>query len=136
MCCLFKILLYCEALGFNFVFSMPDPQGKPMLTHIRWAKYADMLLVENNPDNTIKEPKGLGVNFNFTVVEEKIETLAERFKENGVKDISGPIKRVYNSTDLILHDPDGYQLTFSAINLSVDPGKIVEVVKKIQDDIR
>ena len=35
---------YQEALGFKHIFSMPGPGDKPALVHLRWLKYADLLL--------------------------------------------------------------------------------------------
>jgi catechol 2,3-dioxygenase-like lactoylglutathione lyase family enzyme len=35
---------YQEALGFKHIFAMPGPGGKPALVHLRWLKYADLLL--------------------------------------------------------------------------------------------
>lgn len=35
---------YQETLGFKHIFAMLGPGGKPMLVHLRWTKYADLLL--------------------------------------------------------------------------------------------
>ena len=35
---------YQEALGFRHVFTMRGPGGQPLLVHLRWVKYADVLL--------------------------------------------------------------------------------------------
>ena len=38
---------YQDVLGFQLVFEMPGPSGAPVLIHLRWAKYADLLLVSD-----------------------------------------------------------------------------------------
>ncbi len=35
---------YQEALGFKHIFTMPGSGGKPALVHLRWLKYADLLI--------------------------------------------------------------------------------------------
>ena len=36
---------YAEQVGFGTVFVMPGADGEPALGHLRWRKYADVLLV-------------------------------------------------------------------------------------------
>ena len=40
---------YVDVPGFRLVFNMPGPGGAPALSHLRWVKYADLLLVDGNP---------------------------------------------------------------------------------------
>ena len=56
---------YEEALGFHHLFSMPAPAARPVLVHLRWAKYADLLLRRQmTPDQNAV--KGIGVTLNFS----------------------------------------------------------------------
>jgi len=34
---------YQEVLGFEHIFTIPGPPG-PLLVHLRWTRYADLLL--------------------------------------------------------------------------------------------
>ncbi len=35
---------YQEALGFQHIFTMSGLRGVPLLVHLRWIKYGDLLL--------------------------------------------------------------------------------------------
>ena len=37
---------YQETLGFKHIFTMPAPGGEPALVHLRWVKYADVLITK------------------------------------------------------------------------------------------
>jgi len=40
---------YTDVLGFRLVFSMTGQDGAPILSHLRWIKYADLLLAPQGP---------------------------------------------------------------------------------------
>ena len=48
---------YQRVLGFRLVFSMPGPGGGIILTHLRFSKYADLLLVASREP---VPPRGAG----------------------------------------------------------------------------
>src|SRR3954453_15042876 len=54
---------YQEALGFRHVFTMTGPGGMPLLVHLRWVKYADLLLVTRP---AAPGPQGQGVVLSFS----------------------------------------------------------------------
>src|SRR4051812_44221104 len=35
---------YQEVLAFRHIFTIPGPGNAPLVVHLRWAKYADLLL--------------------------------------------------------------------------------------------
>ena len=60
---------YCDALGFTHVFTMPGPEGIPSLVHLRWVKYADLLLFPDRDHRLVNFPKGVGVSLNYSVAD-------------------------------------------------------------------
>ena len=108
---------YQEVLGFRHVFAMPGPGGKTMLVHLRWSKYADLLLSAPRDGKAIPEPRGAGVALSFQMLERfdgSVDTLAEQAKVGGANITSGPLDRPWNVRELTILDPDGYQLVFTA----------------------
>jgi catechol 2,3-dioxygenase-like lactoylglutathione lyase family enzyme len=102
-------LRWYEALGFKTVFVMPGPGGAPALAHLRWAKYADLLL---RPDPTDLGTRGLGMFLTFAVAE-GLDALAETARSNGARVMREPGDRPWNARDFTLADPDGFVLTFT-----------------------
>lgn len=117
---------YQEALGFKHIFSMPGPGGNPALVHLRWLKYADLLLSLPRDERDIPEPRGAGVSLSFQMLERfdgSVDALAEQAKANGANILSGPLDQPWNVRELTILDPDGYRLVFTAplnTNLSFD----------------
>jgi uncharacterized glyoxalase superfamily protein PhnB len=103
---------YQEALGFADVFTMRSPDGAPVLVHLRWRKYADLLLRASQPTS---EKKGVGLTLNFAANESlaALNTLAERARAAGARFIQEPGDRPWNVRDFTVADPDGFALTFS-----------------------
>ena len=103
---------YSGKVGFSLVFNIPGPDGEVALAHLRWRKYADLLLVpDNNPPYPARE-KGLGVAFSFLADIEPIDGMAARLEANGVELAEGPVDRPWNTRDIVVLDPDGYRLVF------------------------
>jgi uncharacterized glyoxalase superfamily protein PhnB len=100
---------YQEALGFQHVFSMPGPGGAIGLVHLRFARYADLLMRAAAPAD---DKKGCGITLNFAVAE-NIDALAERAREAGATFIQQPGDRPWNARDFTVADPDGFALTFT-----------------------
>jgi len=102
---------YQDALGFRHIFTMPGADGGPDLIHLRWAKYADLLLV---PECEVPDtPRGVGVVLNFPLREGVVDDLVERARVAGATILQEPIDRPWNIREATIADPDGYQLTFS-----------------------
>ncbi len=103
---------YQDVLGFQHVFTIPGPGGAPILVHLRWAKYGDILLrrMMGPPDD---RPKGVGVNFSFACFEGTVDDVAERARRAGAKLETEPKNQPWNARDFSLRDLDGYLLTFT-----------------------
>jgi uncharacterized glyoxalase superfamily protein PhnB len=101
---------YQDVLGFAHVFTMPGPGGGAGLVHLRWAKYADLLL---RASPAILETKGIGIALNFAVTDGSLDALAARAKKAGAVFVQEPGDRPWNARDFTVADPDGFALTFT-----------------------
>lgn len=116
-----------EALGFQHIFTMPGPDGAPVMVHLRWRKYADLMLV---PGTSSGEQRGAGVTLYFNLEDGTIDELHQRALDAGAIVIQEPIDQPWNVRELMLADPDGYRIKFGApvnVNLSWD-----ELGKQVQ----
>ena len=103
---------YSGNVGLSLVFNIPGPDGEVEMAHLRWRKYADLLLVpDNNPPYPARE-KGVGVALSFLADTEPIDDMAARLEANGVELAEGPVDRPWNTRDIVVLDPDGYRLVF------------------------
>ena len=118
---------YQEALGFQHVFSMPGPGGAIGLVHLRFARYADVLMRAGAPS---PDKKGCGIALNFAVTE-NIDALAERARAAGASFIQEPGDRPWNARDFTVADPDGFALTFTMGPLKRDM-RLEDVVANTQ----
>ena len=113
-------LAWYETLGFQNIFSMPGPGGSPMMSHVRWIKYADVLLVAAR--EAIAEPRGGGITLSLPLTD--IDALFVRARKSGARVSQEIGNRPWNARDFSLADPDGFRLTFTAgpveQNLSMD----------------
>ena len=70
---------YAEKVGFGTVIVMPGADGEPVLGHLRWRKYADVLLV---PDagRTGRDQTGRvwECRLSFLVGDANVDAMAER----------------------------------------------------------
>ena len=119
-------LWYCDALGFTNVFSMPGPNGVPTLVHLRWIKYADLLLFPDRDNSLANKPKGIGVALNFSAGD--IEQLAQRARQHNARIAEGPINRPWNICELVIFDLDGYRLVFNGPRLDGEHRSFDEIV--------
>ena len=116
---------YQNALGFKHIFTMPGPGSQPALVHLRWTKYADLLIAIPRDGKELTQPKGVGVSLNFNIFDQfggDIDAFAKHARENGA-DVSGPINQPWNVREVTVIDPDGYKLIFTVplnVNLSFD----------------
>ena len=125
---------YQEALGFKHIFTMPGPGGKPALVHLRWLKYADLLISLPRDGKEVSEPKGVGVSLSFQMLERfdgSVDALVEQAKAGGANIVSGPIDQPWNVREATILDPDGYRLVFTTpINISLGFDKMLEMVTR------
>lgn len=122
---------YQEALSFKHIFTMPGPGGKPGLVHLRWIKYADLLITRSRGGKELPEPRGAGVALSFQMFDRfdgSVDALAEQARKMGANIVSGPIDQPWNVRELTILDPDGYRLVFTA-PLNIDLG-FDEVLKR------
>ena len=125
---------YQETLGFKHIFTMPGPGGKPALVHLRWLKYADLLIALPRDGQAIPEPRGAGVSLSFQMLERfegSVDALVEQAQAKGAHILSGPLDQPWNVREMTVLDPDGYRLVFTAplnIGLGFD-----EVVKRVSE---
>ncbi len=123
---------YQNALGFKHIFTMPGPDGKPSLVHLRWVKYADLLITKPRDNTNLIGPKGAGVSLNFIMLEHfggNMDAFAQYARENGAN-VTGPIDQPWNVREVTVLDPDGYKLIFSMpINLDLSFDEVIERVK-------
>ena len=103
---------YTDKAGFSLVFSMPGPGGNVGLAHLRWRKYADLLLVQGTNSAYATHAKGAGVTLSFLVETETVDDMAARLAESGVELEEGPVERPWNTREIVVLDPDGYRLIF------------------------
>jgi catechol 2,3-dioxygenase-like lactoylglutathione lyase family enzyme len=122
---------YQDALGFKHIFTMPGPGGQPGLVHLRWVKYADLLITCSRDGKELPEPRGAGVALSFQMFDRfggSVDALAEQARKMGASIVSGPIDQPWNVRELTILDPDGYRLVFSA-SLNIGLG-FDEVLKR------
>jgi len=46
---------YCNILGFSLIAQMPGPNGDPVMSHMRWAPHADLILMVNQITDLLEE---------------------------------------------------------------------------------
>ena len=125
---------YQNALGFKHIFTMPGPGGQPALVHLRWAKYADLLITRPRDGKELPAPKGVGVSLNFNIFDHfggDIDAFAKHARENGAN-VIGPIEQPWNVREVTVLDPDGYRLVFT-VPLNVNM-KFDEVIERASSD--
>jgi uncharacterized glyoxalase superfamily protein PhnB len=123
---------FYQNLGFKHIFSMPGPDGKPGLVHLRWVKYADLLITKSRDGKVLTEPNGAGISLNFNMLEHfggDMDIFARNARENGAN-VTGPIDQPWNVREVTVLDPDGYKLIFTMpIDLTLSFDKVIERVK-------
>lgn len=124
---------YQNILGFKHIFTMPGPDGSPSLIHLRWVKYADLLITRSRDGRELTGPKGVGMSLNFNMLEHfdgNIDAFAKHVREKWAN-VTGPIDQPWNVREVTVLDPDGYQLIFTMPNnLNLSFEEVIERVGK------
>lgn len=124
---------YQNALGFKHIFTMPGPGGQPALVHLRWTKYADLLIARPRGDEELTEPRGVGISLNFNLFDRfkgDLDAFARHARENGAT-VIGPIDQPWNVREVTVLDPDGYKLIFTVpLNTNLTFDEVVEQARK------
>ncbi|GIF69730.1 hypothetical protein Ais01nite_77650 [Asanoa ishikariensis] len=95
---------FVNGLDFVSLFTLPGPDGTPMLVHLRRWRYQDILVRRGSPQ------PGAGWSISFAALAEELPALAA--KAPGTVD--GPTDTPWNTRDLTVTDPDGYRIAFTA----------------------
>ena len=121
---------YQEVLGFKHIFTMPG------LVHLRWVKYADVLIAGHRDGEDITGTKGAGVTLNFNMLDRfngDLNAFATHARQNGAN-VHGPIEQPWNVREVTVLDPDGYRLVFTMpINVNLKFDEMLERVKKAEE---
>jgi hypothetical protein len=100
---------YRDKLGFELLGYFLDPPVFAMVrrnsAEIHFGK-ADGDQIQIN--ETVR--RGLGTDAYIFVTD--VNALYEEFRERGVEIVEGPIKRIYNCTEITVKDCNGFQLVF------------------------
>ena len=95
------------------------------MVHLRWVRYADLLLTNSRGGEELTRPKGVGVSLNFAMFDRfdgDMDAFANHARENGAN-VVGPVDQPWNVREVTVLDPDGYRLIFTVpinLNLSFD----------------
>jgi len=120
---------YQDVLGFKHIYSMPGPDGQLALVHLRWVKYADLLITKARDGKDLPEQRGAGISLNFSMFdrfESDIDALAKKAREAGAN-VSGPIDQPWNVREVTVLDPEGYKLVFTVpLNINLGFDKVIE----------
>lgn len=120
---------YQKALGFKHIFTMPGSDGQPSLIHLRWVKYADLLLTKPQDGKELTEPRGVGISLNFGMFDRfdgDIDAFAKQARGSGAN-VTGPIDQPWNVREVTVLDPDGYKLVFTVpLNVNLRFDKVME----------
>ncbi|WP_158059305.1 VOC family protein [Halorussus halophilus] len=106
---------YQHVLAFDEVMAMPG------MVHLRYRKYADVMLVPEDGDSeddtdgtpTDAAPLGRGLSLYFNVEDETVADVAERAEAREATITCGPVETAWNTCEVAITDPDGYELVFS-----------------------
>lgn len=124
---------YQTVLGFKHIFTMPGLDGKPSLSHLRLAKYADVLITTPRDGKELPEPRGVGISLNFNMFDHfqgDMEVFAKHARDNGAN-VTGPVDQPWNVREVTVIDPDGYRLIFMVpINLNLSFEEVIERAAK------
>ena len=93
------------------MFSLPAPGGIAM-AHLRWRKYADLLLVPDPRPPDTERPKGAGIALSFLVDTVSVDEMAANLEAGGVELAERPMTRPWNVREIVVRDPDGFSLVF------------------------
>jgi catechol 2,3-dioxygenase-like lactoylglutathione lyase family enzyme len=101
---------YTDGLGFINLFTMPGPDGTPVLVHLRRWQFQDLLIRSAHRPVT----PGDGCQLSFAAVYGELDALAERARAHGAGRVDGPADTPWNTRDLTAADPDGQVVVFTA----------------------
>jgi len=101
---------YTAGLGFITLFTIPGPDAKPVLVHLRRWQFQDLLVRQSDGPVTA----GSSLTLSFAAVYDEVNTLADRARAHGAGRIDGPVDSPWNTRELTTTDPDGNVVVFTA----------------------
>lgn len=101
-----------RSLGFEVVYEMP------VMAHVRYRRYADVMLIaeEARPgrrDRGAGGSRGEGLTIYVTVDGESVDEVGERAAGAGATVVAEPHDTGWNTREVVVADPDGYEFAFS-----------------------
>jgi len=107
---------YVEGLDFVRLFTMPGPDGRPVLVHLRRWRYQDILLRLAAPGEVppASSAPRTGWTPSVMALAEELDALAARARAQGSGTVEGPLDTPWNTRDLVTIDPDGNRLVLTA----------------------
>ena len=112
---------YTDGLGFINLFTMPGPDGAPLLVHLRRWQFQDLLVrPARGPATPGDRPAsgpatpGSTCQLSFAAVYGELDALAERARAHAAGRVDGPADTPWNTRDLTATDPDGQVVVFTA----------------------
>jgi catechol 2,3-dioxygenase-like lactoylglutathione lyase family enzyme len=99
---------YVNGLDFIALFTMPGPDGKLGLVHLRRWRYQDILVRPGD------DPPAGGWTISISALAEQLDGLVERAKAHGGGTVDGPTDTPWNTRDVTTVDPDGYTVVYTA----------------------
>ncbi len=100
---------YCDKLGFELLGYFLDPPVYAMVRRDSAEIHFGKADTERTQMNEMVR-KGLGSDAYIFVTD--VNALYEEFVERCVEIVEGPVKRVYNCTEITVKDCNGFQLVF------------------------
>ncbi|MFF2175822.1 VOC family protein [Lysinibacillus sp. NPDC058147] len=117
---------YGNVLNFISVFDFPDANGTTSMTHLRGAKYQDLMLLKDEEVNTSDSVI-------INLFSSDIYSIYQSALENKTNIIQEPTVQPWNAKELTIEDPDGYIFT---ITESVDSDKDFDtVIDNVKDQL-
>ena len=101
---------FVDGLGFIVLFSIPGPDGVPVLVHLRRWQFQDILLRPSSSSVSA----GSNLSLSFAAVVGELDDLAARARAHGGGEVSGPTDTAWNTRDLMTTCPDGCVVNFTA----------------------
>jgi catechol 2,3-dioxygenase-like lactoylglutathione lyase family enzyme len=112
---------YTDGLGFINLFTMPGPDGAPLLVHLRRWQFQDLLVRPARGPVTPGDRRARGpvtpgrtCQLSFAAVYGELDALAERARAHAAGRVDGPADTPWNTRDLTATDPDGQVVVFTA----------------------
>jgi catechol 2,3-dioxygenase-like lactoylglutathione lyase family enzyme len=108
---------FTDALGFGVMFVGPTTDGHPTMTHVRGARYQDVLIVGSD---TAPKPVSSPIQVTFqALTDDAVDELASRASAHGRVD--GPHTTPWNTREVTVYDPNGNPFVFTGRLTSVEP---------------